>query len=735
MTATDLISPFAGLSAALPIDGTAADRVPAELESPFGMGLLAEERPDGGAAELFDQLLDEDFTDALEALVDEAAAQQLAESGSWSARPPAAEAKLALEQWIEPLAAAAERSVERLGERLAEADPLTLGARGLGELLGSVEPEQMGVEGFDNFLGGFLNKAKTAVGGLVRKGLAVAGKLMPVGLLLDKLKALVRPLLDRVLGAALNKLPESVRPLARTLAVKLGIAQAEQLDTDPVTRLAEDLDLQIAGLLAGAAAEPELEDEGGSAVAGLDAARERLASQLTEVPAGTPPVAELEQFIPAVLAARPLVKLGMSMVGRDRVVRFLADRIAGLIKGMVGPEAAGTIARPLVDVGLRTLGFEVPAAEQGPAAQTLAGEALASTVEGTVLRLLELPAEAFADELQLDAAVQQAFAESAAAAMPDRLLRADLPERETAQEGAVWVLMPRSARPAYRYRRYAQVFAVPVTRRLARAIPWSDGGTLESYLLDAGGEGWPVQTEVELYEAIPGTRLGHLGASPGEVQPLTPEVAGLLLGEPGLGRPGMGQPGLGQPGGRPGLGRPALAGSPGTRPVPGARFYRIRPRGLRDHRVRRPRRRVLVHFDMASATPSLCVALRLSERKAQQLLARLDATPRDLPGALTALKRHYTDALPGIVVDRLLRRSLVPDAGAARAIADRVGAAVTAALSAFLTDSVAQLTTAVRDPADGVTITVTFPGVTRAGLDADLPAGQVTVEPGWRHRG
>jgi len=716
MTATELISPFAGLSSALPIDGTAVERVPAELESPFGMGLVADERADGGAAEFLDQLLDEDFTDALEALVDEAAAQHLVESGSWSARPSTTEAKLSLEQWIEPLATAAEGSVDRLAERLAEVDPVAVGARGLDELLGSVEPERLGVEGFDNFLGGFLNKVKNAVGGLVRKGLDVAGKLMPVGLLLDKLKALVRPLLNRVLGAALNILPESVRPVARTLAAKLGIAEAEQLDTDPVTRLAEDLDLEIAGLLAGATAEPELEDEGASGVAELDAARERLASQLTELPAGTPPVAELEQFIPAVMAARPLIKLGVSLIGRDRIVRFLADRIAGLIKGMVGPEAAGTIARPLVDVGLRTLGFEVPAAEQGPAAQTLAGEALASTVEGTVLRLLELPGEAFADELQIDAALQQAFAGSAAAAMPDRLLRADLPERETAQEGAVWVLMPRSARPAYRYRRYAQVFAVPVTRRLARVIPWSDGGTLESYLLDAGAERWPVQTEVELYEAIPGTHLGHLGASPGEVQPLTPEVAGLLVGEPGLGRA-------------------TPAGSSGAGPAPGARFYRIRQAGLRDHRVRRPRRRVLVHFDLTSATPSLRVALRLSERKAQQLLARLDATPRDLPGALTALKRHYTDVLPSILAHRLLRRSLVPEAGAARAIADRVGAAVTAALSAFLTENVAQLTTAVRDPADGVTITVTFPGVTRASLDAALPAGRVTVQPGWRHHG
>lgn len=722
----ELISPFAG-SAAMPSSATAGDGTLAELESPFPAGIAAGfgEAPDGqAAAEFLDQLADEDFADALEALVDEAAAQHLVESGSWTARPAADESKLTLEQWIEPLAAAAERTADRLAERLADTDPLTTSARQLDELLDSVEPEHLGIEGFDQFLGGWLGKMKKAVGGMARTAMNVAGKMLPVGALLDRLKALVRPLLDRVLKAALNMLPASVRPIARTLAGKLGIAQAEQLDGDPVIRLAEDLDMEITSLVAGDTgeqAEPELEYEGAegreSAIGELDTARERLATQLTELPPGTPPVAELEQFIPAVMAAGPLIKLGVSLIGRDRIVRFLADRIAGLIKGVVGAEAAGALARPLVDVGLRTLGFEVPAADEGTAARILAGEALASTVEGTVLRILELPAEAFADELQLDTAVQQAFAEAAAAAMPDRLLRPDLPERETAQERGVWVLMPRAARPAYRYRRYAHVFVMPVTRQLARVVPWSDGGTLESRLLDAGAENWPVHSEVELYEALPGTHLGHLGADPGEVQTLTPEVAGLLLGEPGLGR------------------RPPTGWSSGGRPAPGQRLYRLRAIGLPRHRMRRPRRRVLVRLDLTSATPGIRVILRLSERKAQQLLARLDAMPRDLPGALAALRRHYLDVLPGVMVHRLIRRSLVPDAAHARAVADRVTAGVTSALSALLTDRVAQLTTAVRNPAEGITITVTFPGVTRAGLEAPLPASQATVEPGWRCHG
>jgi hypothetical protein len=624
---------------------------------------------------------------------------------------------------VEPLAGAAERGVDQLAERLAGTDPYEMSGAELGELLDSVGAEQLGSEGFDQFLGGVLRKAKKLVGGavsLAKKGLAAAGRILPIGVLLKRLRALVRPLLNRVLRAAMNLLPASVRPIARVLATKLGLGEAEDLDGDPVTRLAEDFDLEVAGLLhAGDEGEgyesesPAAFDEadGARAIGELDVARERLASQLVGVPAGHEPVAELEQFIPAVLAVRPLIKLGVSLIGRDRIVKFLAGRIAGLIKGMVGAEAATTIARPLVDVGLRMLGFEV-SAEDGRA---LAGEALAATVEGTVLRTMELPTEAFADELQLDAAVQQAFAEAAAAAMPDRLLRSDLPERETEEEG-VWVLMPRTARPAYRFRRYSRPYTIQISRRLARAVPWSDGGTLESHLLESGADRWPVQAEVELYEAVPGTQLGHLSADADEVQALTPEIAGMVLREPGLGSR------------VPGGARARF----GVRPAPGRRFYRVRPVGVAARRGRRPRRRVLVSLDLTAARPDLRVLLRLSERQAQQLLTQLDA--RNLPGALAALRTHYADALAAAVVGRVLRRGVAPDAARAGAMADRVAAAVAAALSTFLGERSAQLTAAVRDPADGVTLTITLPGVTRAALGSALPAGRVAVGPGWGPR-
>ncbi|MFG3690186.1 hypothetical protein [Micromonospora sp. NPDC047740] len=733
-------SPFAGVHTVAAAHPAAASADVGLLESPFGAGLTGElrDRTEETAAELLETLRDEDFAEALEQLVDEAAARHVAQQAAWSAAPPEAESWTALQEWLEPLAEASERAIGGLAESVRSTDVHAMSGGDLESFLASAgEAASLGSEGFDQFLGGLLQKAKQVVKGavnLAKKGVAAVGRILPIGPLLDKLKALVRPLLQRVLGAALNKLPPSVQSIAKALAGKLGLGEREAASgADLVSGLSEELDLQLTSLLLAPdtfdemveTAEWETGPDGGGRdrLADLDEARTRLARQLTDLPAGTRPSAEIEQFIPAVLAVQPLIKLGISIIGRDKVVRFIADRVADLIKGIIGADAARAISQPIVDVGLRMLGFEVAPDQE----QALAGEALASTVEGTVLRLLELPPAAFEDQLQLDGALQQAFAEAAAAYLPDRLLRADLPERETAGEGGVWVLMPRAARPRFRFRRYTRTFLVPVSRQLARCVPWSDGGTLETHLLDRGVERWPVQAEVHLYEALPGTHLGHFtqdeaaGArSPdsGEYEYLTPQIAGLLVGEPALGRA--------RSAGGTEAGRP--------RPQAGDRFFRVRVPGL-PPRSRRYRR-MLVRLD---ASGQLRVLLRLSERQAQQILTRLagaaSAGQRDLPSVLLALQGQYRRALPAVLAARLLKRSLIADPGQARVAADRVVAALTAGLSNFLNKNAAQLASAVSDPADGVTITLTVTGLSRQTLAADLPPAQVGVQPGRQGRG
>lgn len=735
-------SPFAALLQA----GPQVDELPAAagstLESPFA-GLLPQ-APDLETEELVgfvESLYDEDFADALEHLADEAAARHLADLGGWSGQLSESETFAALEHWVEPLAEASEAAIGALAEALESAGRTALGPGSmqdveLEQLLDRLteaptsEASALGDPAFEQFLGGLVKKAKRFAAKAITAVGKAAGKLLPIGALLKKLAGLVRPLLRKVLSTAIGKLPVSVRPLATAAAKKLGIAEAEadaELKTEGAAALAESFDLEVAALLlpTDPAGEHELEWEAEEqyrdVIAELEAGRERLAEQLSSLGPGESPAPAIQQFVPLVMAVRPLLKLGVSLIGRDRLVRFFGDKLGGLLKPLVGAQASALLGRPLADVGMRVIGFE-----HAGAAETLPGEALASTVEGAVLRTFELvPPEAQEDELQLQAALGTAFAEAAAAYLPDSLLRSDLAERETAGEGGVWVLMPRASRPRFRYRKFSRVYAVPVTRQVARAVPWAEGGSLESHLLERGVTSWPVQAEVDLYEALPGTQFGHLtqdeslpeGERPDstEYQPLTPEVAGLLLGEPSLGRR---------------LPRASLLGRPA--PVPGRRYFRVRPRGLPRARPARRLRRVLVRLDLPRGT--LRVAVRLSEREVQRILARLQpptaGAPRDVAGVLASVRRTYEPSLTRVLAARLQRRHLVADAPSAAKAAALVQAGVDAALSAFLGAQSTVLAAAAQDPANGVVLTVTFPGVTRTSLGSPLPAGVVTATPG-----
>jgi hypothetical protein len=754
-TAPELQSPFAGFAGLDTIPAESGERTQPSgvvLDSPFGSGLRTETTEgEDMLGELLDELADDEFEDAVAQLVDDAAAVHLHGETAWSAGE---NARLGLESWAEALAEESDRLLERVAMRLEHEELTSMPARQLDALFESMAPEPAESRDvvFEQFLGGLLKKAGSLVKGVVKiakKGVAAVSKLLPIGLLLKKLGGLVRPLLTRVLKSAMNRLPAAVRPIAAQIAKKFGVTtppesgaapSAAAADAEPAAaQLAEEFDRDVVGLLLApdelaadgvlAEAAADAGAEAPDPIGELDAARRDLGRRLTELPPGTYPKPEIQQFVPILMAAMSLLKLGIKIIGRQRVVDFIAERIADLLRSMVGPEPAKQIARPIVDVGMKLIGLEVPA----EAETDVAGEALAATVETTARRALALPAAVQDDRLQLDAAVQQFFAEAAAAHLPGRLLRADLPERETEHEGGVWVLMPRAAAPGYRFLKYARPLEIQVSRQVARAVPWSDGGTLEAHLLDRGVRSWPATAEAHLYEMLPGGHLGHLrhddtlrGAAEAEgtaeeVAPLTPEVAGLLLGEPGLGRPTP--PGKGP--------RPSAA--------PGRRFVRLRPKGPHGRRPARaagPRARVGIRIDTASTPPRLRVALRLSERQAQEMLDLLTrAEGPDLPGALRKIQQVHQASLVTRLTDKLVKRSLAPDAAAARAAAEKLATAVDTGLSTTLREQTAQLTAAVRDPAQGLTIGLVFDGVTRESLQAEPPAPTVTVTPGWRSDG
>jgi hypothetical protein len=790
-----LESPFATASLAGGATATVPTAMtpPIGLESPFRLGFTATSEADR-ETEAFSDLLaefhDEQFDEAVAQLVDEAAGLHLRSGASWSSSEAApAMATAELEAWIQPLQYEADRMFENMAERLSGEDLDAMREPELEALLESLRPDRgMLPEAFENFLGGAFNFAKKLVKGAV-KGISAVGSAigkvasLPVKFLLKKLGALVRPLLQKVLQSAIGLLPAPVQPLARTLASRfVGETEAEAAvgDHEVGPELGQEFQAQAAALLLApdeaeadaivAEAEAQATQPGSAAVLDLDHARAQLAQQLTSLPPGHEPVAELEQFIPVVMAAQQLIRWGIRLIGREKVVGFLARAIAGLLKGMVGQNAAVALGRPIASAGLQLLGLEAP-----PLAKTaLAGEALASTVEETVRDVLQLPAEAFEDPLRLEAEVQEAFAEAAARNIPAEHLKTDLPQLETAGEGGVWVLMPRAARPRYRYKKYSRVFYVPITRHIAQAIPTRDGGTLETLLADRGVTAWPANVEVHLYEALPGTHLGHIAefegeseASPGEtldeLQPLTPEAAAMLVHEPRLGRPHLGDghyhparahhPGahparLGQPhhpmtahlpsphGAMPA--HPAAHPGRLTRPLPpGNRYFRLRLPGQARPGSVHPRRRFRVSFERHGNTPIIRVHLHLSEREAQELGELLHRGA--LPATVTWLKHRYHHVAPAVLTARLLKHGAVllgkePTSHQAVRLALHITESLTRALATFVRTRQAELVTAVQNPAQGLTFIFTFHSADPATLASGrVPMPHVGVRAGHDH--
>ncbi len=791
----EYVSPFSGLSPFGEAVDEAAEQPTAALdespfesysftESPFGEHSysVADEQSQL-ATEFLAALHDEEFTEALEQLLDEGAARALSDAQQWSVPPSESECRESLQEWLAPLISAWERTIDSFASGLENADLHGLAEQELDELLDSLQaPAALDSEVFENFLSKITRKVKSvikqkirqAVGfvrnpvkgvlnvaksGLktIKSGLQAVGKHV-LGPILQRLKKIGLALLEGVVAKLLNPLtrilPAEIRPLVPMLAKRLGIGEAADETADETDEaadelgtaalLAQDFDHQLFAMFtaeehdeadAQEYDEAEAEEPEANTVAELDDARARLAAQLSAYTGEDPPIAEIEQFVPAVLAIRPLLKLGLKVTGaRAKLINLIAQPLAKLIKGMVGPDAARTIgkiagqdpsvliARAVVGVGFTALGLEATGQEE----DTIPGEALASAVEATVARVLEeLPEEAFTDPLQVSAAVQRAFAESAAAYLPDRLLRADLPERETAEEGGFWVMLPRSTGPRYRFRKYTRVFAVPIPRQVARAVRWNDGGTLESYLLDRGVDRWPVQAEIDLYETMPGTMLGHLtrdetlpaAEQPAaeEYQPLTAEAAGLLLREPALGR------------------RRRVGTAPGAyRPVPGQRYFRVRVAKLPARKGRRPRRLTTVRWD--PATKRMRIVIKLSERRARAMQARLQraapAGQRDLPAVLSALREIFLPRLHYRIARRLLQAELSTDPVAAAKLAGDLTAATSTGIATYLAQRGAQFAAAVADPADGVTLTVTFTGV--AADSGQLPVAEVVAIPGMK---
>ncbi|MGY4648559.1 hypothetical protein [Mycobacterium sp. URHB0021] len=714
-------SPFlgGGYLAEVPTGAQFSDAPAAGLVSPFAGSVVG-----GGFTEyedafeqLFNELEDESFDDAVAALVDEAAALQL--SSPW-----AAESGTGVEQlqaWGARVTDDAHRLLEHFESHFTDRtiESITEAELDLAAAQFVADPATPATE---QLFGGLGSKLKAGF----KAAASAVGRLAGLGPVTAILKKLVGPLVQRVVNTVLNRLPAALQGPARTLASRIGgqtAASATELATDFDRQFAEALTAPNAAAVDRVLAEAE---EAASTptddpVGALGVARVRLTEDLRNATAGEAPVVQIEQFIPAVMAAMPLIRTAAKLIGRDRIKGMLATPIAAFIAPYIGSQAAGQLAPHIADAGMKLLQLE------HEDAATLGLEALVTTVEETVREVLSLPEESLADDLRVGAEVQEAFADAAARYLPARVLRADLDEAESESEGGGWVMMPRSARPQFRYRAYTRPCRVLLSRPAARAILFEDHETLEERLLDEGVTVWPAEAEVHLYEAIPGTQLGHLSgaetdpistiwAPTAEFGELTPQAAGFLLRTPGLGRPGS----------------TSMAGSRAMRP--GQRFFRVVTRGRPG---RRRVRRIALRVDMNGAQPVLRVHLRIGERAshtmagqlAQQAHTQVIATLRALLGP--AARR-------GIAVRLGRSRALntperVPE-DRRKAMAEKVAEAMLTAIAKELPAAGATLASAAKDPATGITLTFAFPYPDRAALLGGAPGGPtLTIHPGYRH--
>jgi hypothetical protein len=417
-----------------------SDAPVAGLVSPFAGSVVG-----GGVTEyedafeqLFNELEDESFDDAVAALVDEAAALQL--SSPW-----AAESGTGVEQlqaWGARVTDDAHRLLEHFENYFADRtiESITEAEIDLATAQFGADP---GTPATEQLFGGLGSKLKAGF----KAAASAVGRLAGLGPLTAVLKKLVGPLVQRVVNTVLNRLPPALQGPARTLASRIGgqtAATATELSTDFDRQFAEALTAPNAAAVDRvlATAEEAASTPTDDPVGALGVARVRLAEDLRTATAGEAPVVQIEQFIPAVMAAMPLIRTAAKVIGRDRIKGMLATPIAAFIAPYIGSQAAGQLAPHIADAGMKLLQLE------HEDAATMGLEALVTTVEETVRQVLSLPEESLADDLRVGAEVQEAFADAAARYLPARVLRADLDEAESESEGGGWVMMPRSARPA-----------------------------------------------------------------------------------------------------------------------------------------------------------------------------------------------------------------------------------------------------------------------------------------------
>lgn len=502
----------------------------------------------------FSELRDEGFHDAVASLAEETEAA-IEDRFQNEDSPAPGERERFARSYLAPVQFEADQYLASLETGLAEVDPATLSPEALEEVLERYDPASGETSpASEEFIGGLVKKAKR----VVRKVAQVArqaGKLAAPLLapMLKRLRALVRPLLERVLRFAIGKLPAPLQPAARTLADHIlgksaapaappapSAAPAQATTTDDLT---DSFDLSLAEAVAFPGTMESAPDQFGAEsveivpesqeLATLAEARRDLIERLAATDSADELAPHIEQFVPILLAA---LRTGIGIVGRPKVVSFLAGYLAKMIGQWVGPQESKPLSRAIVDAGLKMVSLEVDSAGETPSEQ-IGPVALASVVEDTVRRLAEADDYLFEDKDLTEVAIADSFGEAAATYLPQESLREEL--RLAPSIGGLFI----TKRPGRlrSYAKYSRVPEIAISARAADSLPAFGGSSLGA-TVRAAGAAFPVRARMHIFQARPGSTVASmirhgLRRAPRNmgVFPLTPHAAGVLLREPGIG--------------------------------------------------------------------------------------------------------------------------------------------------------------------------------------------------------
>ena len=470
------------------------------------------------------------------------------------------------QQYFEPLISETEKALDRVSQYFSGNSLAEHSESEVEQFFNQFAPPFGYTPAQEDFFKSVFKKVRSVVKkgvDLAKKGISVVGKLLPINLVLNRLKGMIRPLLNRVLQFAIGKLPKQLQPHAQNLAKRFLNLESEDLENyDEATTGGElesiqtEFDNYIAQL-AFAQNEEEAEqlvadfehsshslgrEAYESNMPSLEVARQQLVDDLKDLKEGESATPAIERFIPAVIMAlRPVIRTAISIIGRQKVINFLAGLLAKLVQKYVPRDVVQPLAANIIDIGMTAIGFETYETERADVGY----EAIVNTLQETIQNMESLNEDLLNNEQGLAAATLEAFETAAANNFPAHYIKKHL--LPSGVQG-IWILKPRKG-PKHFYKKYTQVFTTIIEPKMAKAVKTFGGVPLANFLRDNLGLDVTkaIHARVHLYESVPGTQLSHISNHekrvPGlsvnygylQLHPLTICTAAILIKEPCLG--------------------------------------------------------------------------------------------------------------------------------------------------------------------------------------------------------